>query len=99
MKKYFAIERNRGPRWRHDLPMRAQSRWEEHAAFMNGLATSGKIILGGPVGTEGEILLIADVATEEDARAMLDPDPWTGMGLLVVSRVRKWEILLDSNEV
>ena len=99
MKKYFAIERKRGLTWQEGTPMASQKQWAEHAAFMNGLAASGRIILGGPIGTDGDILLIADVRTEEDARAMLDADPWTETGLLPVSRVREWVIQLDANEL
>jgi uncharacterized protein YciI len=99
VKKYFAIERHQGPQWQHAVPMRGQLRWAEHAAFMNELAASGKIILGGPIGSEGEVLLIADVPTEAEAQAMLEADPWTGMGLLVVSRVREWTILLESRRM
>ena len=54
------------------------------------------MVLGGPVGTEGEILLIMDARTEQEAQALLDDDPWTGLGLLVVSRVREWVILLEA---
>jgi len=65
---------------------------------MNGLAAKGRIVLGGPIGKDGEILLIAQVGTEEDARAMLEGDPWTRSGLLSVSRIREWVIALDAQE-
>ena len=32
--------------------------WDEHAAFMNALVDDGFVVLGGPLGDEGKILLI-----------------------------------------
>ena len=75
-----------------------QAQWDEHAVFMNGLAARGRVVLGGPVGTDGEILLIMDARAEQEARFLLDDDPWASLGLLVVSRVREWVILLEPAE-
>jgi len=78
--------------------MRERVQWDEHAVFMRGLAAQGRVVLGGPVGTDGEILLIMDVRTDQETRALLDDDPWTSLELLVVSRVREWVILLEPAE-
>jgi uncharacterized protein YciI len=76
--------------------MRAQAQWDEHAAFMNALAAEGFVVLGGPLGPGEEILLIIDAASEDEVRSRLAADPWTGSGLLEITRVEPWTVLLDS---
>jgi uncharacterized protein YciI len=76
--------------------MRAQALWAEHAAFMNALAADGFVILGGPVGTGGEVLLIIDSPSEDALRTRLAADPWSEAGLLEIGSVDRWTVLLDS---
>lgn len=35
----FAVRRTRGPAWNDSLSMREQAGWDEHADFMDGLAS------------------------------------------------------------
>ena len=90
------MRRVRGPAWNAALPMRSQALWAEHAAFMNALAAERFVILGGPVGFGEEVLLIIDAASEPALRNRLAADPWSTSGLLEVSRVEPWTVLLDS---
>jgi uncharacterized protein YciI len=96
MPTYFAVRRVRGLVWNTDLPMRAQALWVEHAAFMNGLAAEGFVVLGGPLDTGEEILLVINSVSEDAARARLAGDPWSQSGLLDIRRVESWTVLLDS---
>ena len=75
--------------------MRDQALWAEHAAFMNALAAEGFVILGGPLGTGEEVLLVIDAASEDIIRARLAADPWTDARLLVVKSVQPWTVLLE----
>jgi uncharacterized protein YciI len=75
--------------------MREQALWREHADFMNALAAEGFVVLGGPLGGGEETLLVIDSSSVEALRARLDADPWSETGLLEVSRVEPWTILLD----
>jgi uncharacterized protein len=93
---YLAVRRVRGAAWNTSLPMRAQAKWAEHAAFMNALAAEGFVVLGGPLGSGEEILLVIDAADEAAVRARLAADPWSGSGLLEIKSVEPWTILLDS---
>jgi uncharacterized protein YciI len=95
MATYMAVRRVRGPVWDATLPMRAQAQWTEHATFMNALAAEGFIVLGGPLGSGEEILLIVDSGSEDDVRMRLAADPWSGSGLLTITRVEPWTVLLD----
>jgi uncharacterized protein YciI len=95
MPTYLTVRRVRGPAWNAALPMRAQALWAEHAAFMNALAAEGFVVLGGPLGSGEETLLVVNSVSEEAVRARLAADPWTGSGLLEIGRVEPWTILLD----
>jgi hypothetical protein len=92
----FAVRRVRGPAWNTAAPMREQAQWAEHAVFMNALADEGFVILGGPLGSGEEVLLVVDATSEQVLRARLPADPWSGSGLLDIKSVEPWTILLDS---
>ena len=94
--KYFAVTRERGPAWKASESMRGQSKWREHAAFMNSLADEGSVILGGPLG-EGErrFLLVMSADSEKMIGARLAADPWTSMGLLQIAKIEQLQILLE----
>ena len=62
---------------------------------MNGLVTAGFVVLGGPLGRGEEVLLVIESSNAETVRARLDEDPWSAAGLLEVTRVEPWTILLD----
>ncbi len=94
--RYFAVTRERGPAWDASLSMRGQNRWREHAAFMDGLADEGFVILGGPLGDgERRFLLVIDADDEKAIETRLAADPWAAMGLLQIAKMEPWEILLE----
>jgi uncharacterized protein YciI len=74
--------------------MREQAEWGEHAQFMNGLVDDGLIVLGGPVAGGREAFHVMDAPSEEAIRARLAEDPWARNGMLTVTSVERWTILL-----
>ncbi len=88
--------RERGPSWNSALGMREQERWDEHAAFMDGLVDDRFVVLGGPLGDGSRVLLVVDAESEDEIEGRLADDPWTPMGLLRVVQIERWEILLGS---
>jgi len=98
MKTLFAVVRTRGEAWDAAKPMRSQREWSEHAAFMNGLAAQGFIVLGGPLGNSGDILLAIKANDESEIRLALQQDPWSKSGILEVKSSQPWTILLESPE-
>ena len=95
MERLFLVERHKGPDWDHSRPRREQLGWPEHAAFMDGLAEAGFVVLGGPVG-EGdgdEALLVIEADSESEVRSRLSDDPWPE-SQLTVERIRPWNVLL-----
>jgi uncharacterized protein YciI len=75
--------------------MRAQALWDEHAAFMTSLAAEKFVVLGGPLGSRAEVLLVIDAATEEAVRARLALDPWSKSHILEIGGIEPWSIQLD----
>jgi len=92
--RYFAAIREPGPAWDHRRAMADQDEWAEHAAFMNALAEEGFVVLGGPLGDEQRILLVVDADSKEEIKRRLADDPWTPIGLLSLTSLEPWQILL-----
>ena len=90
---YYVVTRERGENWDARLSMRQQEKWDEHAAFMNALVDDGFVVLGDG----GKILLIIDAESEQEIDARLADDPWTPLGLLRITKVEHWEILLGAS--
>ena len=94
--RYLAVTRSRGPAWDALLELDEQERFAEHAEFMNALVAEGFVVLGGPLDDERSTLLIVDAPDAEAVRARLAADPWTAIGILEVTAVQEWEILLGA---
>ncbi len=94
---YFVVIRERGPAWDWLLPMRHQSEWDVHAAFMDTLADEGFILAGGPLGGEDDaarVLHAVNAPSEAAIEARLAEDPWTPMLLLRTVSLEPWAVLL-----
>jgi len=92
----FAVRLVHGPGWDPARAIRRQDRWDDHAAFMDGLVDDGFIILGGPVGDGTETLHVVDAADVSDVEARFAADPWAVAGLLRIGVVEPWALWLDS---
>jgi uncharacterized protein YciI len=93
---YFVVIREPGPARVPASSTREQEQWTEHAAFMDALVDDGFVVLGGPLGGGPTTLWIVDAGSEDEIRARLTDDPWTPLGLLQISRIEPWEVLLRS---
>ncbi len=91
----FAVRLAHGQSRDTSRPNRDQRGWAGHAAFMDGLVNDGFVVLGGPVG-DGETLLAAEAAGEDEVRSPLAADPWAVAGLLRVDTIEPWALWLDS---
>ena len=93
----FAVTTAKGPAWDHGSSIRDQARWDEHAAFANGLVDNGVVVLGGPVEDDdvNVVALLAVMATDEqEVRSLFAADPWIEAGILVLASVRSWTMWL-----
>jgi uncharacterized protein YciI len=95
---YFVVRRAAGARWLASRRMREQERWDDHAAFMDGLATDGFIVLGGPLGDGSRALHVVDAESEEEIEARFARDPWAPIDLLRIASIEPWQILLRGGE-
>jgi uncharacterized protein YciI len=91
------VERGRPWDWSRDL--REQSGWDEHARFMNGLVDDGLIVLGGPVEGDHEVVHVVHAASEEEIRRRFADDNWAQNGMLTVTSIERWTILLAPEDV
>jgi uncharacterized protein YciI len=76
--------------------MREQQSWDEHAAFMDGLVDDGFVVLGGPL-DERDVLLVVEAESEAAVRERFATDPWIENGMLEITAVRPWTVLLDGS--
>lgn len=94
---YFVVTRVPGPAWNAAREMREQERWDDHAAFMDGLAEEGWILLGGPLGDGAGFMHVVDAAGVDEVEARFAADPWVPMDMLRIASVEPWEILLGKS--
>jgi uncharacterized protein YciI len=90
----FAVIREGGARWDHARPAHEQDAWDEHLAFMGGLAESRFVVLGGWLADAPRTLLVVDGRDEADVRRHFEDDPYTAMEMLTITSVEPWELLL-----
>ena len=76
--------------------MEQQVDWPAHAAFMEGLADDGFLVLVGPLEGTRDALLVVRAADASQIESRLSVDPWTANGLLVLTQVAPWQIRLGS---
>jgi hypothetical protein len=94
MTMFLVVRRRSGPQWDETLPMHEQTRWPEHAAFMDALVGSGFIVLGGPLADEHRVVFAIEADSPETVRATLARDPWHGTHLQA-DTIDRWTVRLD----
>jgi uncharacterized protein YciI len=62
---------------------------------MDDLVASGLIVLGGPLADEYRVAHVVEAESEEDVRATLARDPWSGTHLQV-DAIEPWTLRLDA---
>jgi hypothetical protein len=92
---FFAVRLARGGPWDWSRDLREQDGFDEHARFMDVLVEEGFIVLGGPLAGEREILHAISAPSEEAVRERLGQDNWHRNGMLTITSIQPWTILLD----
>lgn len=97
MKRTVALFLRPGPNWDSAKGVREQQLWDEHAQFVDDLFARGLIRLVGPFAPEGTgALVILNVDTADEARAIYANDPWARQQILLTADAKEWEIFLDA---
>jgi uncharacterized protein YciI len=90
---YLVSMRRSGPEYDHSKPPEQQSRWTEHAAFMDQLVAEGFVLLGGPLSDQRRVVLAVQADSDDDVVRRLAGDPWSGTHL-VVEQIEAWTLRL-----
>jgi uncharacterized protein len=99
VKKTVALFLRPGPNWDSSRRVREQQFWDEHAAFVDGLFERGLVMLAGPFAPDGTgALVILNVETVDEARAIYAEDPWAHQEILLIEQAKEWTIFLDSHQ-
>jgi uncharacterized protein YciI len=61
-----------------------------HREYLQRLLDEGKLWMSGPWGDDTGAMLIYEVADEDEARNLLDADPYQQAGVLANARIREW---------
>lgn len=94
MSRFFLVYLEHGGPWDWSRGLREQELWDEHARFMDALVEDGFVVLGGPL-DEKDVLLVVTSDSEASVRARFETDPWIENGMLTISSIRPWTVLLD----
>ena len=92
---FFTVRLQRGGPWDWSRALREQDGWEKHARVMDSLVDEGFIVLGGPLDGGREILDAISASSVETVRRRLAEDNWAQSGMLTVTSVEAWTVLLD----
>ena len=92
---FFAVRLERGGPWDWSRDLREQDGWDEHARYMDALVDDGFIVLGGPLAGDREILHAISADSEETVRKRLAEDNWHRTGMLTITSIAPWTVLLD----
>jgi uncharacterized protein YciI len=93
VRKLFLVYEEHGGPWDWSKGLREQELWDEHADFMDRLVEDGFVVLGGPL-DEKDVLLVVDAESEDAARERFASDPWIENGMLTITAIRPWTVLL-----
>jgi uncharacterized protein YciI len=91
----FAVRLEHGGPWDWSKGLREQDGWDEHARFMDALVDDGFILLGGPLEGDHNVLHVVDAPSEQEVHERLAQDNWHRNGMLRITSVEAWTVLLD----
>jgi uncharacterized protein YciI len=94
MRRLYLVYQEHGGPWDWSKSLREQALFSEHAEFVDRLVEQKIIVLGGPL-DEKEVLLVVDAVSDADVREQFADDPGIKNGMLTITAIRPWTVLLD----
>jgi uncharacterized protein YciI len=76
-----------------DLDARARVR-PDHLAYLQSLQKQGIVVLAGPVGDGSGALMVLRAGSEEEARRVIENDPYSAAGVGVDHVLRPWNVVV-----
>ena len=78
-----------------DLEARARVR-PDHLAYLQSLLEEGTVVLAGPVGDGSGAMMVLQVGSEEEARRVIEADPYTAAGVGANHVLRPWHVVIPA---
>lgn len=78
-----------------DMDARARVR-TDHLAYLQSLLEEGTLVLAGPVGDGSGAMMVLKVDSEEQARQVVQRDPYTAAGVGVDHVLRPWNVVVPA---
>jgi uncharacterized protein YciI len=83
-----------------DEPARLDEHRPRHKDYLASLFARGRIVISGPLTTGGPgALLIVDADDEVHVAALLDGDPFWGLGLIADRQIRGWSPFFGADKL
>ena len=83
-----------GPTWTSGS-VREQPDWDAHAEFVDALIERGTFVMGGPFSDNSGSMSLLEGIDADEARRILEDDPFMKNGVLVLEEIREWNVFVD----
>jgi uncharacterized protein YciI len=83
-----------GPTWSSGS-VREQRDWDAHAQFVDALIERGTFVMGGPFSDNSGSMSLLEGVDVEEARRILEDDPFMKNGVFVLEEIREWDVFVD----
>jgi uncharacterized protein YciI len=83
-----------GPTWTSGS-VREQPDWDAHAEFVDALIERGTFVMGGPFSDNSGSMSLLEGIDAEEARRILEDDPFMKNGVFVLEEIREWNVFVD----
>jgi uncharacterized protein len=78
-----------------DADLRAAVR-PRHMDYIGRLNAEGRVVMAGPLADGSGALIVYRAADEEEARRLVDEDPYTVEGVTADRRIREWTVVIPA---
>ena len=78
-----------------DLDARARVR-PDHLAYLQSLHKKGIVVLAGPVGDGSGAMMVLRAGSEDEARRVMENDPYSAAGAGVDHVLRPWNVVIPA---
>jgi uncharacterized protein YciI len=66
-----------------------------HREYLRSLLDAGTLRLSGPWADDSGACIVYEAGSIDEARALLEADPYRSAGVLADAKIKEWKIVLD----